>query len=266
MTGDKMRQCTGCGETVGITANFCEFCGQRMDAVAVAAKAARPLPPLDDDMPEYDSGRYLAEFDARDAARLSHEYFEAHVQLLKGHRKRLKTLARALDDHEQRLNSFGRGPIGKQRTGEIQGILEAVEALGDEWEDLQLAYNRESEALDEDFQDRFAEVELDVELPEDLQETMGRELEVMTRSFDRIGERIATLGTLGNAMIARAEGRYFGSESGTGGIGRVVLGAFLGWIGTALWMHLGGELPLGISLLYGSPAFLLPIAFVTIRG
>ena len=222
--GKKRRECPRCQARVGARAAFCDQCGSPVatPATAVAAatmpstaSAARPsaLPDEDDDR----TAAFLAEFDSRPEQKLAHELFEAHLELLRNYRKRTKELAHEIDRTEQELGKQTAAPISAARTQAIQAVLESLERLGDRWEDLQLSYNRDSEGLEEEYLDRFAELELDVELPEELEGKMVREVEVVSRTLDRLEERIRSLGTLGNGLIARAEGRWFASAPTRGG-------------------------------------------------
>ena len=205
------KNCPQCGEKVGPKARFCECCGHRLKGAPPAPRAPAAAAGESQALPEeVDTTQgYLNEFDAREAAQLSHEYFERHIEILASYRKRLKSMVKGLDRRERHLVELSEGELTEARHREIQKALESLEELGDEWEDLQLSYNQDSEVLDEEFQERFAEMEIDVELPEDLQERMNRELEVMMGAFDKVGQRIATVGALGNQLIGQATGRWF---------------------------------------------------------
>ncbi len=257
--------CSSCGEGVTPKAKFCQSCGHCLAAGRGASKAkptTKKTPKISPEPEPVDTtAGYLDDFDSRESAQLSHEYFERHIEILSSYRKRLKMMAKGLDNREKRLAELAEGGFTEARTKEIQKTLENIEDIGDEWENLQLSYNQDSEVLDEEFQDRFAEMEVDVELPEDLQTKMSRELDVMTRSFDRIGERIAIVGTLGNRLISRASGRWFGDE-GASSSGKVfVAAATIAGSATFLGLYFGYEMEVSHALFASIPGVLTTLLF-----
>ncbi|MFT7619310.1 MAG: Asp-tRNA(Asn)/Glu-tRNA(Gln) amidotransferase C subunit [Planctomycetota bacterium] len=265
--------CGNCGESVTRKAKFCESCGTPLakgggDAPSQPnqPKAAKPVPQTLQIQPEEidTTAGYLDEFESRESAQLSHEYFERHVEILSSYRKRLKAMAKELDRQEKHLASLAEKGFTEERTKELQSTLEHIENLGDQWEDLQNSYNQDSEVLDEEFQERFAEMEIDVELPEDIQTKMGRELDVMMRSFDRVGERINIVGILGNRLISQASGRWFGDESQAGG-GRKTLAvaALVSGLLTFILMRFGHDLDISTSSSAGAAAFIIPLLFIS---
>ncbi len=172
------------------------------------------------------------------------EMFNRHLELLKDYRKRLRQLERHTDDIERRLAARTGEPHSLERSERIQSDLEALEAIGDQWEELQLSYNQESEALDEEFLDRFAELELDVDLPEDLRNRIDKELTVMNQMLDRTSERLTSLGALGNGLLARAAGKWVGGEATKGGGGTWgILAWSVAILGPSLWAHFSAGLP-----------------------
>ncbi len=231
------RLCSSCQQFVSRVAVFCEHCGARLDL-------AGPAHPPSEDSPEATSTDFVSEFEGRETRRLIAEMFSRHLELLKDYRKRLRLLERQTDDIERRLAARSEEPHSVERSARIQGDLEALEGIGDHWEELQLSYNQESEALDEEFLDRFAELELDVDLPEDLRERIDKELTVMNQMLDRTSERLTSLGALGNGLLARAAGKWVGGQAAGS------VGAFwtqLAWCtaiaGPPLWARFGQGLP-----------------------
>lgn len=205
------RSCPECGAQVAASARFCEHCGFRLEA-ASAPRTSAPVVTTPEPEP-VDPAVYAREFEARESQQLATELYEAHAQLLRQYRKLAKALSADVDKIEQRLGQLASAPVTSERTEALQAVLEDLEGCGDRWEELQLDYNRSSEELDEDYADRCAEIEVDIELPEDLQTAMTREMTVTTATFDRIGERVQSLGRVGNGLLGGASGRWFGGSA-----------------------------------------------------
>ncbi len=255
------KNCGGCGSPVSKKAKFCESCGYNLKKSP--PKKSTPPARIAEPEPVDTTAGYLDEFESRESAQLSHEYFERHIEILSSYRKRLKQLAKGLDRQENHLAELADAAFTEARTRDIQKTLEAIEAVGDEWEDLQLAYNADSEVLDEEFQERFAEMEMDVELPEDLQTKMGRELDVMMRSFDRIDERIGIIGTLGNQLINQASGHWFGDGGGGSKKGILLLVSFIGAALSFLLLRFLHDAENSVALTGAAVSLIVPVLFIS---
>lgn len=264
--------CGSCGEAVTKKARFCEACGNMLQAQGHSKKSAKksakkapaPKPVPVEPEPIDTTAGYLDEFDSRESARLSHEYFERHIEILSSYRKELKSMAKGLDQREKHLAAQADSGFTEERTKELQDTLEQIENIGDQWEELQNSYNQDSEVLDEEFQERFAEMEIDVELPEDLQTKMTRELDLMMRSFDRVGERISIIGSLGNRLISQASGRFFSHGDDSSGARKwLTLASLTGGVVTFLLLQFGFDLEISASASGGAVAFVVPLFFIS---
>ncbi len=231
------RLCSSCQQFVSRVAVFCEHCGARLDLMP-------PSPPSGEEFPEPATPDFVSEFEGRETRRMIAEMFNRHLALLKDYRKRLRQLERHTDEIERRLANRTGEPHSLERSERIQSDLEALEAIGDHWEELQLSYNQESEALDEEFLDRFAELELDVDLPEDLRDRIDKELTVMNQMLDRTSERLTSLGALGNGLIARAAGKWVGGETtNSGSLFWPTLAWSVAVAGPSVWARFAEGLP-----------------------
>lgn len=255
------RPCPSCAELVAVDARYCEHCGHRLEEQTAEQVRARVEAAPD---PEPSDARVWAEeFDARESQQLARDLYEAHAKLLRHYRKQVKRLERDVSECEQELGGLASGAVTEARTASIQSVLERLEGCGDRWEELQLEYNRASEELDEEYSDRCAEIEVDIELPDDLQTAMSREMLVTTKTFDRLGERIHSLGRVGNGLLAGATGRWFGASGGAGGGGFAVV-AGLGVLATGALLHfIEGAEPRTIGVAVAAPAMVFVIALIS---
>lgn len=191
--------CAACGGATPPGAVFCPSCGNRLVTAAAPAAVAPAAPPPAD---------FAAEFDARDSQTLSREMYARHLELLRRYRGRLRDLERRAAARGERLDALERAPLSPETTRAVQDELLEVEDLGDRWETLQHDYNHDSEAIDEEFLDRFSEIEMDVDLPENLQLEINGELEAMNGELEALGRTLGALGTRGESLLARAQGRW----------------------------------------------------------
>lgn len=257
------RPCLGCGESVAASARFCEYCGQRLEEAR--GEATTPAP-AHVPAPETDATAWAEEFDARESQKLARDLYEAHARLLKDYRKRVKKLSQDVDGCEQTLGGLASAAVTQARTDSIQSVLETLETCGDRWEELQLDYNRASEELDEEYTDRCAEIEVDIELPDELQTAMSREMKVTAGAFDRLGERIHTLGNEGNGLLGGASGRWFGDARSEGGAGVVLLWG-LAILASALALHfVEAASPRTIGVAVAAPTLVFILALTSRRS
>jgi hypothetical protein len=200
-----MQTCRACDAELIDDARFCARCGQRVVADEAPEQASA-------------SADFAAEFDSRDNQRIAREMFQAHIELLRRYRLRVRELDRRADTISERLTVAEESPPSPQNAKLAQDLLEELENVGDAWDDLQRSYNADSETLDEEFLDRMSEMELDVELPDRMQAQIIEEHEGMTEGLEELSETLRQLGDRGARVIGRASGRWTGAaKSASGG-------------------------------------------------
>ncbi|MEZ6195271.1 MAG: hypothetical protein R3F20_06050 [Planctomycetota bacterium] len=244
-----MSECRGCGATTPEDARFCPGCGQRIE-VAVAAPAPAP---------RETTASFAEEFDDRDAQKIARELFQAHVDLLRNYRGKIRGLDRRADALAETMNGLEKEAPDAGSNARAQALLEELEDLGDGWDDVQQSYNADSETLDEEFMDRMSELELDVELPERLQAKILEEHGAMNEELEALAGRLRALGDRGGAVIARASGRWR-TPATSGGRGAATLLTAAGLAAGALVFALGagGRAALAAA----GPALILAFAVV----
>lgn len=194
--------CQSCQSTVNESARFCEACGER---IAVSEHSSEIKT---EELPLTDAALHAIEFDSSEGQRLAREMLTAHLALITQTTKVAKGLQRSTSSASDSLSTLTLQAPSPERTTDLEQLVERLEGLGDDWEDLQQSHNDELEALDEDFLDRFAEIELDVELPTKLQEKFDARMNELLALLDQLEERVAELGSGAMRELARGGGRF----------------------------------------------------------
>ncbi len=175
------------------------MCGQRQGA----------LRPDESEAVTSRTEEYAAEFEERESQQLSRELFQAHADLLRTKRNESKLQLKRAEQTFARFDDLEEEILSPATTRAVQDLLLEVEDIGDRWEDVQHNYNNESEALDEEFMDRFNELEIDVDLPEVLQAKITEELEAFASDLEALGAAIKVAASRGEGLLSRSEGRWY---------------------------------------------------------
>lgn len=194
--------CQGCQSTVNETARFCETCGERIAVFEHSSELKT------EELPLADAALHAIEFDSSEGQRLAREMLTAHLALITQTTKVARGLQRSTSKASDSLSKLTLQPPSPERTAELEELVEQLEGLGDDWEDLQRSHNDELEALDDDFLDRFSEIELDIELPPKLQEKFDARMNELLELLDQLEERVAELGSEAMRELSRAGGRF----------------------------------------------------------
>ncbi len=207
-TESASNSCPSCQAAVSDSARFCEACGGRL----VGLESPDSLPA--DETPIADATHHAAEFDATEGQRLARQMLSAHLELIATTTKEARSLERGVEKSADGLSRLTREAPNPSRTSRLESLVEGLEGIGDDWEDLQRSHNDKLEALDEDFLDRFAEIDLDVELPPKSQEKFDSHMNELLTLLDTLQEQIAELGAGAMRELSRS-GMRFGSLPAT---------------------------------------------------
>lgn len=256
--GADVKFCPSCNSAVNAHAVFCEYCGSRLGGFA-SKKDSVPKP---EPAPEPDATtKHRQAFDSRASQKLAHRLHREHVALAREFRSRAAAMLEEATGYGDAIAELEMEAVGPERTRRVQGVLEELERVGDSWEDLQFEYNKRSEELDDEFSDRRAELEVDVDLPPQMQNEIVEEVSELVSLFDHVGKTIATHGDHGNAVIGGAQGRWFGAaKAPAGGAGDLVIWmlgvvgavAVLVWFGVAYETVALGVAPVLLARILGS--------------
>ncbi len=271
MTHDeRVRFCTSCGSVIGWYALHCEHCGEAQARMPAGAPAELPA----------EGGVGVRERDslssrttaatAAAAADVSRQIFKGHLHLVHRYRERVEVLLSEAARIERKLaRAVARGGDRGRLTEEARSFADRIEDLLDSWESVQTDYNRDAQALDDDFLERADELEVDVNLPPELESAVAAEIEAFERSLetlagdlDRVGRRAREVALAGRRLRLLAPGRLAPAAA-------------------ALWFAVAGLLPalataalarfrvgLGLteSLLLGAPPAVLAAIFLGARA
>lgn len=247
--------CPDCQALVNETAKFCESCGHRLSG-ASSAPVATPEPT---DTLEMDATVHAVEFDSSEGQKLAREMLSKHLDLISETSAKAKSVERTLSRWTDQLARLSSQTPSAERTGQLEDLVESLEASADDWEDLQRSHNDRLEALDEDFLDRFAEIDLDAELPPKQQEKFDTQMSELLTRLNSLEVRIAEQGELAMGELARAGGR-FSAGAKQPSIATPVLLFLAGLAGSAAWLiardgsWLSALLPLSPVLVLGVSA------------
>lgn len=220
MQNDERRPCSSCGNFVRRTARFCDSCGARQVAADEVQRPGAVAPP-----PVTVSSTAVAEYDDRATQRLARELYNSHIELIKKTMTSVAELEREVVACEEELRGAAVMRFSPARTARLHQGMEKLETLGDRWEEIQNEYNRAGEELDEEFVDRSAELEIDIDMPPEKKERIQAALEEMMQSFGDLESRIRRLGHSATDWIGNPSGRWF--EGKTGGTpGWLIIGVF----------------------------------------
>ena len=243
----KTRFCESCNAIIGGNAVYCEYCGARLDIGPPSDK------PTAADGAADRVEATIEQFESQDSRKLSRQLVQGHLNLARRIHREASSLLDEGNAAERQLGVLAGSRVNVARTQAVQEVLEDLELIGDRWEELQHEYNRESEKLDDDFGDRFAELEMDMALPTDLEESVRVEVTRLTDAFALLGDRVRVLGDRGNDLLEGLDGRWFGDAARRRiGVGEVFL-----WLAAAIAaaavVHLKGG-GVTTAALAGAPA------------
>jgi hypothetical protein len=259
-----VKVCPECHAVVQARARFCEACGHRLEAPAPAAEAIAAEPASE----RQRVAGHVEAYESRATQSLVRELYKRHVSLIRTTERRTGELATEIDRVGGELQREADNAPSAERSVTIQALLEELEEVGDRGDEIQHEFNNQSESLDEEFLDRAAELEVDVELPPELREGIQAELARLREEMAALEARIAVVGEQGQRLLREPQGRWFS-------LGRQRQGARAGWVLTAglagtawaAWrLSQEGRMLLDLLPLLG-PAVGLPFALwlVTVR-
>lgn len=241
-----MRFCDRCNAVVGWFASYCDVCGERVGSGAVAADKS-PAP--------------------AENTEVEKELFTAHIRVLHRFKEQVARIQKDARRTERTLDDLESRKSGLDVHRTLLGLSERVIDLEHEWEDIQRSYNAQSEALEEDFAERLALLESDIELAPDHQEAVDGELRELLNGLEQSEEKLREMGRRIQLAEARHKSRVFGVRTGPKGTLWLGVLAFALAAGGAAYGVLVAELPprdLALALL---PAWLgICILFLNARA
>jgi hypothetical protein len=222
---ERVRVCRSCNAIVGWFALFCEGCGAKQEK-ATAADVPRDAatPPA--------SGPAAQALDSEvrthllapptDARAVARDLFQTQLRLIHTHREGVEELIRSVEAMQKDLSaaSHASGRDGKRRA--IDQISERMFEAEQRWGELQVSYNRDSEAIEEESRESMETADFDAYLSPDENAKVEGEYAILTTRFEAVDGLLRDTGRAIAFARQGVESRYQGSP-GRAGAGRLLL-------------------------------------------
>jgi hypothetical protein len=217
---ERVKVCRACHAMVGWFALFCETCGAKQEShggpspAGVATAAAAP--PAADPAPGAsleDEVRAHLVAPATDARAVARDLFQTQLRLIHRHREGVEGLLRDADAMKKDLAAAGRASGRDQAQAMLDRLSEQMFEVEQRWGELQVAYNRDSEMIEEESREHMEAADFDAYLSPDENAKVESEYGALKDRFETID---ATLRDVGRALsMARQEkgSRYLGAPS-----------------------------------------------------
>jgi hypothetical protein len=232
---ERVKVCRSCKAIVGWFAVFCETCGakqQPQDArkdgerkgapkqgTEPKAPAPAPMPKAPDTL-EHEIRTHL-EAPPTDAKSVARDLFRTQLRLIHRHREGVETLIRDVEAMQKNLAAASQAPHREAARRALDHVSERMFEAEQRWGELQVSYNRDSEAIEEEGREMMETADIDAYLSPDENAKIEGEFAALTGRFETVD---ALLRDTGRAIaLARqgAESRYLGA-GGRGGALRLV--------------------------------------------
>ena len=228
---ERVRFCDGCNSVISWHADVCEECGANADTQPEGSSAIRSSNEVEKDL------------------------FRAHLRLLHRAKADVEMLGKEIAPLERKLKVLGAKPK-QAATAEVTKLADRVLELEQVWEEIQRTYNRQAESVEEDFVERTAELEADLELTVDHQEAVDTEVLALHRGLEKEDARLRELGQGIQRLEAQRRSGVLGfSLQRPGGrAGLAILGMLLFGLGAYLGTTRFGLSPAALALILGRGA------------
>jgi hypothetical protein len=221
---ERVRVCRNCNAIVGWFALFCEACGTRQPPreappAAAAAGAVGPgaTPPPETPAPKAQEAAAAPTADARTVAR---GLFQAQLGLMQRHRENVEALARDVEVVKKEL-AAAEGLRRDLARRALDGLSERMFDAEHRWGELQVSYNRESEAIEEETRESMEMADLDAYLSPDENAMVEAEYAALAGRFEHVdgllrdvGRALALLRQGTQSAYLRAPGARSGPRVG----------------------------------------------------
>lgn len=229
---ERLRFCEACRAPIGAWALFCESCGRKQTSTPERPKtSASPLEEIPgrpasaepaDAVPEAPS------LYALDPKLVVGELFRAQMRLIDATTGGALVLESELGAFLGRLHRAGdeRDPAPRRRR--LDELSETLSDVEHRWEELQRNYNRESERLEEDLEERSASLDLDAWITPDDRAAVESGHAALDAKLADVARVIEDCGRALRAAVRRADSRFLGlsadASSTVFGVAAVALG------------------------------------------
>jgi hypothetical protein len=251
---DRVRVCRNCNAIVGWVAQFCESCGAKQaprlgasPPAAAAAAAASPAvaggtaavgqaPAPAVESLEREVRVHLASppTDARTVAR---ELFHTQLKLIDRHREDVEQLIGEVEGIKRDLSAAGK-MNGQDARRAIDALSQRMFDAEQRWGEVQVSYNRESEAIEEESRESMEIADLDAYLSPDENAKVEGEYASLTGRLETVDGLLRDVGRAITLSRQSAGSRYLGSAPAGSGVRLVLLVVTLGLVAWSLYSAL----------------------------
>ncbi|HMS17704.1 MAG TPA: hypothetical protein PKA37_12745 [Planctomycetota bacterium] len=237
---ERARFCDSCSAVIGWYATYCEECGMKVGARA-------------DETPKVQ---------AFDPSPVQKDLFRAHMRVIHRHQEQLKELSKTYHRLKTRIERADQKP-DQTASRDLVTMSDELVELEQDWEDIQRSYNRQSENIEEDFLERIAEMEADIEMAPDQQNAIEAEIRLFIEALEKMDEDLRSSGRHLDVLRARSKRGLLGLGGGRYNLAiatgfsllLVGLGAALGvvgrWIQPLHALYVCAPAAMGVLLLAG---------------
>ncbi len=200
---ERLRFCESCRSVIGAFALFCESCGHRQEHVpersptSIDVMEEAPGRPASQEPPDaIPAPPSLFEIDPRIMVR---EMFRAQIRLIGSASTGAESLYRTLGAFSEDLREAEESASLKDRRTKLERLSDALSEVEHRWDELQRSYNRDSERLEEEADEKLATLDMDAYLSTDEQaevalahSNLDRTLTLVAAALEECGKSLAT--------------------------------------------------------------------------
>jgi hypothetical protein len=225
---ERVRVCRSCKAIVGWFALFCETCGAKQEhgepgagpstAAGPSASAAPPIPPVPAmaARPLENEIRTHISPAADDARAVARELFQTQLRLIHKHREGVEHLLKDVAAIRKSLGGTAHGGRGAAARAALDAVSERVFEAEQRWGELQVAYNRDAELIEEESREHMEAADFDAYLSPDENAKVETEFETLKEKLEQVDSSLRDVGR--DLARARQESgsRYLGGQGGGG--------------------------------------------------
>lgn len=211
---ERLRFCESCRSVIGNFALFCESCGHRQEHVPVRTVSSvdvmeqapgRPASQEPDDATTAPPS--LLEIDPRLMVR---EMFRAQVRLIASASIGAESLHRTLGAFADDLRDAEKAPSVADRREHLERLSDALSEVEHRWDELQRSYNRDSERLEEEADEKLATLDMDAYLSPDEQAEVAEAHSNLDRTLTAVATALEDCGKSLATARRRTQSRFLG--------------------------------------------------------
>ena len=211
---ERLRFCESCRAPIGAWALFCESCGHRQATVPERPRSgASPLEvapgrPASKEAP--DALPEAPSIHAVDPRIVVRDMFRAQTALIESTTGGALALESELGSFLARLHRASDASDGTERRRALDALSEVLSDVEHRWEELQRHYNRESERLEEEAEEKSTTLDIDAWITPDDRTAVESGHATLEGKLSDVARMIEECGGALRAAVRRADSRFLG--------------------------------------------------------